>query len=336
MYSEVSDRPVIGITMGDAAGIGPEIVLKALSDNSLRAACRCVIIGDAAFLRRAADDLGLGLELKEFGSGATNEQIEVFDLKNLPEDFEIGVDAAATGKASAEYIEAAVALWRDKRIDAISTAPISKKAIGLGGYNFPGHTEFLAEMTSTTEFAMSFFADKLRVVLLSTHLPLLKAIDLIKKDALVDLITFADRELGKLLRRKVTIAVAGLNPHASEGGMFGSEEQDEIIPAIRDCNSLGINVSGPYSPDTIFLRGSNGDFDGVIALYHDQATIAVKSLSFGSGVNVTLGLPLIRTSVDHGTAYDIAGKGVADASSMVAAIRLAGELAAGSQKAGQV
>ncbi|MEO6655117.1 MAG: 4-hydroxythreonine-4-phosphate dehydrogenase PdxA [Pyrinomonadaceae bacterium] len=327
MSFEVSDRPIVGITMGDAAGIGPEIVLKALADKNLRAACRCVVIGNAAFLRRAADDLGLGADF---------DGIEVFNLKNLPDEFEIGVDSAVTGKASAEYIKAAVELWREKKIDAICTAPISKKAISLGGYNFPGHTEFLASMTNTTEFRMSFFADKLRVVLLSTHVSLTAAIELIKKDHLIELIKFADREVGKLLNQKVSIAVAGLNPHASEGGMFGSEEKDEITPAIDYCKMQGINVSGPYSPDTIFLRGYRGDFDAVVALYHDQATIAVKSLSFGSGVNVTLGLPLIRTSVDHGTAYDIAGKGVADASSMISAIKLAGELASDSQKIGQV
>ena len=320
-----SERPIIGVTMGDAAGIGPEIVLKALADESLRAVCQVVVIGDAAFLRRTAYELGLVV----FESG----DVEIIDLVNLPADFEIGIDQAVTGKASAEYIEAAVSLWKEKRIDAICTAPISKKAIGLGGYDFPGHTEFLADMTGTREFAMSFFAGRLRVVLMSTHLSLLNAIDLIKKDRLVDLIKFTNRELEKLLKRKVSIAVAGLNPHASEGGMFGTEERDEIAPAIEYCHDLaGVDVSGPYSPDTIFLRGYKGDFDAVIALYHDQATIAVKSLSFGAGVNVTLGLPLIRTSVDHGTAYDIAGKGVADASSMVAAIRLAGELAAGSPK----
>lgn len=315
-----SHRPVIGVTMGDAAGIGPEIVVKALSDENLRAACRCVVIGDAAFLRRTARELGL--------SNFESSGVQIFDLANLPGAFEIGIDHAVTGRASAEYIEAAISLvLEQEEIDAICTAPISKKAINLGGYDFPGHTEFLAARTGTTEFAMSFFADKLRVVLLSTHLSLLNAIDLIRRDRLIDLIRFSDRELGKLLGRKVSIAVAGLNPHASEGGMFGTEERDEIIPAITRCRDIdGIDVSGPYSPDTIFLRGHKGDFDAVIALYHDQATIAVKSLSFGSGVNVTLGLPLIRTSVDHGTAYDIAGKGVADASSMAAAIRLAGEL----------
>ena len=304
------EEPTIGITMGDAAGIGPEIVLKSLSDDRLRGQ-RCVVIGDGAYLRKASAD----------------DSIEIFDVANLPEQFEVGVDSAVTGKAAAEYIEAAVRLWREGKIDAIATAPISKTAIALGGYDFPGHTEFLAKLTGTDKFAMSFFAEKLRVVLLTTHMPLRDAISLIKKDRLVELIRFADTELGKILGRKVSLAAAGLNPHASEGGKFGSEERDEITPAIEECKAAGIDVRGPHSPDTIFLRGHKGEFDAVIALYHDQATIAVKSISFGSAVNVTLGLPLIRTSVDHGTAYDIAGKGIADASSMTAAIRLAGELA---------
>ncbi|MFM9903988.1 MAG: 4-hydroxythreonine-4-phosphate dehydrogenase PdxA [Pyrinomonadaceae bacterium] len=328
MPIEISDRPVVGITIGDAAGIGPEIVLKALSDESLRDVCRCVIIGDGAHLYDIANRLDVDID----SSG-----VEVVDLKNLPAEFPIGSDDAATGKAAAENIEAAVRLWREKKIDAICTAPISKKAIALGGYDFPGHTEFLAKLTETGEFRMSFFADKLRVVLLSTHLSLTDAIAFVKEENLVDLIRFSARELGKLLNRNVSIAVAGLNPHASEGGMFGTEERDEINPAVEYCREiLGIDVSGPYSPDTIFLRGFRGEFDGVIALYHDQATIAVKSLSFGSGVNVTLGLPLIRTSVDHGTAYDIAGKGVADASSMVSAIKLAAELVREGRKSAEI
>lgn len=304
--------------MGDAAGIGPEIVVKALVDDHLRSICRPMVIGDAACLLRAASDMGLSI--------FDTRKEEIFDLANLPTGFEIGVDNPVTGKASAENIEAAVSLWKRKDIDAICTAPISKKAINLGGYDFPGHTEFLAALTGTDEFAMSFFADKLRVVLLSTHLSLRDAIDRVRTDGLVKLVRFTERELVKLLGRSPRIAVAGLNPHASEDGKFGNEERREIIPAVQECSSNGINVSGPFSPDTIFLRGYRGEFDAVIALYHDQATIAVKSLSFGSAVNVTLGLPFIRTSVDHGTAYDIAGRGIADASSMLAAIRLAAEL----------
>ncbi len=312
--------------MGDAAGIGPEIVLKSLLDADIRAKIRCVIIGDGRHLRELAERRQMGLAFTEFGKDE-HDAIEILDLANLSSDFNIGEDQAATGTASAEYIEAAVNLWSEGRIDAISTAPISKKAIALAGYDYPGHTELLAELTNTKKFAMSFFADKLRVVLLTTHISLTNAIDRVTTEALIDRITFADKTIGELLGRKVNIAVAGLNPHASEGGMFGNEEAERITPAIEHCRELGIDVSGPYAPDTIFLRGHKGDFDAVIALYHDQATIAVKSLSFGSGVNVTLGLPLIRTSVDHGTAYDIAGKWQADESSMQAAVRLAGELA---------
>ena len=309
--------PAIGITIGDAAGIGPEIVLKALADQHSLKTFEPVVIGDERFLRSHAAGLGLSL----------NESIEIVDLGNLPSTVRAGEESADTGRASGEYIEKAVELWRSSAIDAIATAPISKKALNAGGYDFPGHTEFLAALTGTRDFAMSFFAEKLRVVLLSTHLPLLDAIDLVRKDKLVDLITFTQLQLSRLLNRPVRIAVAGLNPHASEGGMFGSQEADEIKPAIDHCRQdLGIDVAGPFSPDTIFLRGFRGEFDAVVACYHDQATIAVKSLSFGSAVNVTLGLPLIRTSVDHGTAVDIAGKNMADASSMSAAIALAAEL----------
>lgn len=329
----MENLPIIGITMGDAAGIGAEVILKALSDQTLRKICLPAIIGDAFFLRKAADKLDLRFDFSDayHGIGQDPEKTFVFDLGNLPGSVVDGEESGITGKASAEYIETAVKLWQDNKIDAIATAPISKKAIALGGYDFPGHTEFLASLTGTGKFAMSFFAEKLRVVLLSTHISLRQAIDLVTKDALVDLIRFSSAELSKLLGKGVKIAVAGINPHASEGGMFGDEEAAEIEPAIRECREKwGLDVWGPYSPDTIFLRGFQGEFDAVIACYHDQATIAVKSLSFGESVNVTLGLPLVRTSVDHGTAFDIAGKGIADASSMKAAIRLAAKLIRGS------
>lgn len=334
-----NSRPVIGITMGDAAGIGPEIILKSLADVDIRAASRLLIIGDAEFLRQTAESLKIPFEFSIMSS--VRESPESFpcicDLRNLPPTLAPGVLSPAAGKAAAEYIECAVRLWQSGRVDAITTAPINKKSLSLGGYDFPGHTEFLAELTGTEEFAMSFFAGNLRVVLLSTHLSLLEAIGRVKHEPLVRLIRFANEKLSEVLHRPVRLAVAGLNPHASEGGLFGGEEAAEIEPAIAECrNRFGIDVSGPYSPDTIFLRGFKGEFDAVVACYHDQATIAVKSLSFGEGVNVTLGLPLIRTSVDHGTAFEIAGKGVADASSMKAAIQLAGELAAGSHVGSEI
>ena len=333
---DIHDRlylPTIGITMGDAAGIGPEITLKALSDPNLCKICRPVVIGDRAFLQKTAGDLQLSIELSELGTTPTVSEGQVFvvDLANLPAEIAIGQESADAGRAAGQYIETAVELWRQSRIDAIATAPISKRSLHMGGYDYPGHTEFLAELTQTERFAMSFFAEDLRVVLLSTHISLSDAISRVKTEELVDLIVFSDKQLSRLLNRKVRLAVAGLNPHASEGGMFGSEEAFEITPAIERCREqYGIDVSGPFSPDTIFLRGFRGEFDAVVACYHDQATIAVKSLSFGSSVNVTLGLPLIRTSVDHGTAFDISGKGIADPSSMKAAIKLAAELAAAS------
>jgi len=317
----------VAVTIGDPAGIGPEIVVKAIHDLANAGDGWPLVIGDLRYLRSTARCIGIDLEFERDGD-ANSGEVPVVDLANLPEAIEIGVDAGPTGRASAEYIESAIKLWRAGRINALATAPISKKAIALGGYQYPGHTEFLAELTSAPRVAMTFFAGNLRVVLLSTHLPLKAAINLVNKENLVDLVLFADRELSRLLKMRPRIAMAGLNPHASEGGMFGNEEIEQIIPAIAECRERhSVDISGPYSPDTIFLRAYRGEFDAVIACYHDQATIPVKAISFGSSVNVTLGLPLIRTSVDHGTAFDIAGKGIADASSMVAAIRLAGELA---------
>jgi len=327
--------PRVGITMGDPSGIGPEIVLKSLSDRNIFNICQPIIIGDSRILLQTARDLKIEAEFVKVKKGEeiplNSDKIIIYDLANITGEILYGKESAASGKASAEYIEEAVRLWQTGQIKAIATAPISKMAIHLGGYNYPGHTEFLAYLTDTKEFAMSFFAEKLRVVLLSTHVSLRDAIDLVKKEKLVELIRFSHQEISKLIKREARIAVAGLNPHASEGGMFGNEEETEILPAIRECREkYGIEVTGAYSPDTIFLRGFKGEFDGVVSCYHDQATIAVKCLSFGASVNVTLGLPLIRTSVDHGTAFDIAGKNLAESSSMQAAIKLAAELSASS------
>ncbi|MDQ3321345.1 MAG: 4-hydroxythreonine-4-phosphate dehydrogenase PdxA [Acidobacteriota bacterium] len=321
--------PRVGITMGDAAGIGAEIILKALADEKIKKICTPIVIGDKMFLQKTARDLNLECDFVEAGenSAPNANQTLVYNLNNLGSKITAGEESAVTGKACAEYIETAVELWRKKKIDAMATAPISKKALALGGYDYPGHTEFLAHLTGTKEFAMSFFAGDLRVVLLSTHVSLRDAIDLVKKEKLIELIRFSHREISRILRKDARIAVAGLNPHASEGGMFGSEEANEILPAIKTCReTFGIDASGAFSPDTIFLRGFRGEFDAVISCYHDQATIAVKCLSFGASVNVTLGLPLIRTSVDHGTALDIAGRNKADASSMKTAITVAADL----------
>jgi 4-hydroxythreonine-4-phosphate dehydrogenase len=317
--------------MGDPAGIGPEVVLKAVAEPDVQSICVPVVIGDAQILSHTARTLDLqsGYDIVRHDETFPDEVNEplIFHLDNVGGFIEPGVESGVAGKAAAGYIEAAVQLCAAGSIDAIATAPINKRALFLGGYSFPGHTEFLAHLTGTEEYAMAFVAGNLRIVLLSTHVPLSQAIRLVEKDRLVKTIHLANRELLRWGVERPRLALAALNPHGAEGGLFGVEEASEMIPAIESCR-LGdhIDIQGPISADTVFLRAARGEFDGVIACYHDQAMIPIKCLSFGEAVNVTIGLPFIRTSVDHGTAFDIAGKGRAEHSSMVAAIKLAAEL----------
>lgn len=323
-------KPRIAVTIGDPAGIGSEVVLKAVAQISEDANCLPVIIGDAGYLRETAAQLNLPCDYTVIkkGEAIPENQFEplIYDLENVSEKIVFGVESAFTGRAAADYIEKAVEMCLRNEVDAICTAPISKYAFSLAGLNFPGHTEMLAALSKTEEFAMSFFAGNLRVVLLSTHVSLLRAVEMVKRDSIVELIRLTSREMQRFGIENPRLAVAGLNPHAGEGRMFGIEEATEINPAIEACRNEGINVSGAYAADTVFWRAGRGDFDAVIALYHDQATIAVKSMSFGESVNVTLGLPFVRTSVDHGTAFDIAGKNRAEHSSMKAALKLAAAL----------
>jgi len=324
--------PRIGITIGDPAGIGPEVVLKAVAEPEVQDACVPVIIGDAQLLAHTARtlDLQCGYEIVRRGEVLPEKIVQpiIFHLDNIIGHIEPGIESGVAGKAAAGYIESAVELCAAGEIDAIATAPINKRALFLGGYGFPGHTEFLAHLTGAEDYAMGFVAANLRVVLVSTHVPLSEAIRLLTRERLERTIRLAHREFARWGIERPRIAVAALNPHGAEGGLFGVEEASEIIPAVESCRAQDdINVRGPFSADTVFLRASRGEFDGVVACYHDQAMIPVKCLSFGEAVNVTLGLPFIRTSVDHGTAFDIAGKGIAEHSSMVAAIKLAAELA---------
>jgi 4-hydroxythreonine-4-phosphate dehydrogenase len=324
-------RPRIGVTMGDPAGIGPEVVLKAVAEPEVLSACAPVIVGDAQLLAHTARklDLRCGYEIVRRGEPFPEPQDGapvIYHLDNIGAAVAPGVESGEAGRAAAEYIEAAVELCGAGAVDAIATAPINKRALFLGGYSVPGHTEFLAHLTSTPECAMAFVASNLRIVLISTHVPLAEAIRLVEKGRIVRVTRLAERELRRWGIARPRIAVAALNPHGAEGGLFGVEESAEIQPAVEECQAAGLEVSGPHSADTVFLRASRGEFDAVISCYHDQAMIPVKCLSFGEAVNVTLGLPFIRTSVDHGTAFDIAGRGVAEHSSMVAAITLAARL----------
>lgn len=317
--------------MGDPAGIGPEVVLKAVAEPEIQRVCIPIIIGDAQLLAHTARTLDLqsGYDIVRQGEPIPGELSEplIFHLDNIGGVIEPGIESGAAGKAAGSYIEAAVELCAAGSVDAIATAPINKRSLFLGGYSFPGHTEFLAHLSGTEEYAMAFVAANLRIVLISTHVPLAEAIRMVERERIVKTIKLTDRELRRWGIEKPRLAVAALNPHGAEGGLFGMEETSEIAPAIEDCRGVDdIEVEGPFSADTVFLRASRGEFDAVIACYHDQAMIPVKCLSFGEAVNVTLGLPFIRTSVDHGTAFDIAGKGLAEHSSMVAAIKLAAEL----------
>jgi 4-phospho-D-threonate 3-dehydrogenase / 4-phospho-D-erythronate 3-dehydrogenase len=325
--------------MGDPAGIGPEVVLKAVAEEEIRRICIPIIIGDAQLLAHTARTLDLqsGYDIVRKGEPIPELLTEpiIYHLDNVPGLIEPGIESGAAGKAAAGYIESAVELCAAGNVDAIATAPINKRALFLGGYSFPGHTEFLAHLTGAEEYAMAFVAANLRIVLLSTHVPLAEAIRMVERDRLIKTIHLTQRELRRWGIDRPRLAVAALNPHGAEGGLFGVEEASEILPAIEACRMDEVNVHGPFSADTVFLRASRGEFDAVIACYHDQAMIPVKCLSFGEAVNVTLGLPFIRTSVDHGTAFDIAGKGLAEHSSMVAAIKLAAELSAISGESGR-
>jgi 4-phospho-D-threonate 3-dehydrogenase / 4-phospho-D-erythronate 3-dehydrogenase len=331
------NKPRVGITIGDPAGIGPEIVLKTVSGAEARDACRAVVIGDAGEIIRQARALDLPCDYRVI----TEDQLSisnVFDDTDAPVICDTGGAgghvrwgelSAEAGRAATEAIEAAVRLCLAGGLDAMATAPINKESLKLAGSEFPGHTEMLAHLTGARESLMCFFAGDLRVFLFTIHVSLRDAIKLITKERVVSAIKVADRELKRFGHVRPRIAVAGLNPHAGEHGLFGDEELNEIGPAVRECRALhNIEVSGPFPADTLFVQAARGNFDAVAACYHDQGLIAVKCLAFGKAVNVTLGLPIIRTSVDHGTAFDIAGRGVADEASLTEAIKLAARLVA--------
>jgi 4-hydroxythreonine-4-phosphate dehydrogenase len=307
----------IGITMGDPCGIGPEIIARVFADGLPGQA---VVIGDAKVMERAVRALAIPLQVQPIASidEAVSDAtlIPVLNVSDLPADLPIGQVDARAGRASYDYVVRAIDEALAGNIGAIVTAPINKEAMKKGGLNYPGHTEILAERSGTDKFAMMLANDELRVILVTIHVSLRDAIDLVTQDSVLRTIELAHKAGKAYGIASPRVAVAGLNPHAGENGMFGREDLDIIVPAIRRAQELGMNASGPWPGDTVFMRARKGEFDIVVAQYHDQGLIPVKYLGIDNGVNVTIGLPFIRTSVDHGTAFDIAGQGTADHSSL--------------------
>ncbi|WP_455364157.1 4-hydroxythreonine-4-phosphate dehydrogenase PdxA [[Eubacterium] cellulosolvens] len=323
-------KPIIALTMGDAAGVGPEIIVKTLHDKKIYEMCRPLVIGDLKvlvdILKVAKINLVFNPLKKVSEARFQYGRVDVLDLDNIRlEELIMGRPQAMAGKASVEYLEKATELALDGSVHAITTAPLNKEAMNNAGYAYPGHTEILAKLTQTKDFAMMLVAKNLRVIHVTTHVSMKSAISLIKKNKVLGTIRLAYKAMRGLGIKKPKIAVAGLNPHAGEAGIFGQEEINEITPAIHQANKEGIQAQGPFPPDTVFLRAKKGEFDIVVAMYHDQGHIPIKLEGFESGVNVTIGLPIIRTSVDHGTAYRRAGLrlGTADPTSLIESIRLA-------------
>jgi 4-hydroxythreonine-4-phosphate dehydrogenase len=331
--ADVKTRTLLALTMGDPVGVGPEILVKALADSQIYQVCRPLVIGDYPALERARLQLDPAMQIHlvdiprvgRYKAG-TLELLPLSELK--PRDLKYGHPTAASGKAMVSYILKAIDLALAGKVAGMVTGPISKLSMNLSGYAYPGHTELLAEKTGTPEVAMMLAGGDFRVVLATIHCALAEVPRRLTRESLLRLFRLTcsalDRDFGLAGAR---LGVAALNPHAGEGGMFGQEEAEMIAPAVRDAQAAGLPVDGPFPADTLFWRHRQGEFAAIVCMYHDQGLIPLKLLHFMDGVNVTLGLPIIRTSVDHGTAYDLAGTGRAAPDSLKAAIRLAAALA---------
>lgn len=326
-------KPLIAITMGDPTGIGPEIIARALARREIREVCRPLVIGDAAALSRGIAVTRESLEIEMVTSGEHLPErgpatVQLYPLSHLsPEDLEFGKPTAASGEAMFRYIVEAARMCMSGEASAMATAPINKEALNRAGHHYPGHTELLAELTSTSEFVMMLAGERLRVALVTIHEALADVPQLVTYDKVLSTIRITHADLQNYFCRNPRIAVLALNPHCGEGGLFGHEEEKIIGPAVTEARRGGIDAVGPLSADTLFHFAADGQYDAVVCMYHDQGLIPLKLLHFDDGVNVTLGLPIIRTSVDHGTAYNLAGTGAASAESMVAAIRMAAKMA---------
>lgn len=337
------DKPIIGITMGDPASIGPEIALKALTEQKIYDVCRPIIVGDASVFEHINEKIGLNLNINviqnvqeaKFELGSP----DVLDLNNFDIDkLEFGVISAAAGDASFKSVTKVIELALAGEIDATVTGPINKKSVNEAGHHYAGHTEIYAEYTGTKKYAMLLVEESMKVIHVSTHVSLRQACDLVKTDRIVEVTELLHNGLISLGEKNLKIGIAGLNPHAGDSGLFGTEDDLEILPAVQKALALGYDVEGPVPADTMFSKAATGYYGGVVAMYHDQGHIPFKLTGFKwnpekkqmdsvKGVNITMGLPIIRTSVDHGTAFEIAGKGIASADAMVLAIESAVQLA---------
>jgi 4-hydroxythreonine-4-phosphate dehydrogenase len=331
-------RPTIAITMGDPAGIGPEVIMKALAQPYVHEICNPLVIGDAGRLRKAAKAVGVALAVDSLtAAGDANfasKAVQCLDLKNVPDALPFGQMSPVAGEAAYRYIEKAVQVVQAGLAQGICTAPLSKEALHAAGHKYPGHTELLAHLTGTPEVSMMLVSPKLRVIHVTTHIGLIDAIKKIEPGLVERVITRGHDVLIKAGIKNPKIGVCAINPHAGENGLFGhGEEAEKITPAVKACRAKGWDVQGPLPADTLFFLAGRGDYDMVVAMYHDQGHGPIKVLGLESGVNITVGLPVIRTSVDHGTAFDIAGKGIADERSLIEALRQAVELAPKSSKA---
>ena len=319
-------KPLIAVTMGDPTGIGPEIIALALARPEIGECCRVLVLGDEAAMERGIGITGVPLQLKVVNSGdlpdgARPGTIHLQSLSRLePADIVFGKPTAASGDAMFRYITGAARLCLAGTAAAMATAPISKESLNRAGHHYHGHTELLAELTGAGEFVMMLAGDRLRVTLVTIHEALRDVPRLVTYEKVLATIRITHRDLGRYVRQNPRLAVLALNPHSGEGGLFGDEDERTIRPAVEAARREGIDAVGPLPADTLFHFAARGDYDGVVCMYHDQGLIPLKLLHFDDGVNVTLGLPIIRTSVDHGTAYDLAGSGRASDASMAAAM----------------
>ena len=325
-------RPTIAITMGDASGIGPEVIMKALSRADVQDLCRPLVVGDAERLRTAGRIVGSPLKVNALARAEAArfapDTVECLDLDIIPKDHPFGEISTLSGEGAYRFIEKAVEVVQAGQADGICTAPLSKEALHAAGHRFPGHTELLAALTGTPEVSMMLVSPKLRVIHVTTHIGLIDAIARIEPGLVERVIGRAHETLVKAGIAEPRIGVCGINPHAGENGLFGrGEEAEKIAPAVEACRARGWDVRGPLPADTLFFLAARGDYDIVVAMYHDQGHGPIKVLGLESGVNITVGLPVIHTSVDHGTAFDIAGRGIADEGSMVEALHQAVDLA---------